>query len=1633
MKKRIAVLLVLACLIGAAMLPVHAAESTYYEVGYAKVDINPYDYSTSDPNDLVAIPMAGNGFSERRLSEPSKIDDNGDGVVDEKDGLFATCVAITDSQGSTLLIISLDIISSSPLIVNPVRQRIVANHPEIDADRIMINSSHTHSGPDFSNAWKGGYDFSEDYIAYVERVISQVTLAADQALADRTPATMYKGTIEANDADCAQEPVGDTLNEIRAANVAAGKAENVTVLTKQEHPELFGSRVYNGVRHYLVNTRPAEREITRNRNQSNNITLSDGTSMGRYAYYTYPKDANGDYIGSTTETGTYHVGGDNFNGVKNVGEHWTTSQNFVDGNGNIVTEEYYKENAGTATYNKRWTLSGYVYTWKSGGAFWKADVSIVDSVDHVSETDDTVQVLEFRFDEQYNKKPIILVNFRAHNTMNRSVSLDYRANDKLAALGDFTSYYQMSGDWVQALRSALEFRGYRAAYLQGAAGNVNGGSRIKAESAWKNWAPLATDANGDPIKGTGAGYNGDGYLVADTTHAMNAGNIFGSELSEVVIECLENNMVQINKDGGLIRSVQTKYQTERQQVSTFEYMAALDYRAHYNPASPLGLRKYTGQFYYEDADGNLLIDTSNGKSKVDENGVATTDASGNTYVDSAGDPVVGVTKYVSAGTVYITSVHHANSAASKYASNGKKSAALELNAIMIGKEYAMVTAPNELFDRYSTTADQYDMTDNLWSIVDDYTEGSYGEPFILGYSNDSKSYLPSKATYSFSSDNENYATGSYETLTSAYAAGNGEAVVQQFDIMLDFLQNEEATTPTTKEGYCSCCDKNVVFTQLTEDTSDLEIPNIRSGHYYLDSDITLDNKQTMIGAKVCLDLNGHTLTTSHGFTVTAGSALNLMGEGTVAGIEAPENGGVFSIQEGGALNLYKATVKYTGEATREGPIQNGGILHVEGTFNMYGGKVEGTTIYWTGGAAYVSATGRMNLYGGEITEASTGKDAYAGDCINNRGTVLLSGDAKVKSIYFMPNPSEGGPVVGESLIVKDNYSGSAILVFQGKTVTGEGFQVGLSDNAKIANATLKVSGYATYSIADKGGKLIMTTAPGTCTHCGTPVVWEPLNADTLYVKTLTTGHYYVETDASYLTQTNKTIPAGNSVCLDLRGKTYDCTYRAFDLETGATLNILGTGKVSGRGTKANATTGKYESGGVIRIAKGATVNLYEATLKFTENETKGAYNGGILAINGTFNMYGGTITDGKCDWAGGNVYISTTGAMNMYGGSITGGTAAQVGDCVVNKGILTLKNGATIEKVYQMPTESHALGDMLVISGVYTGSIDLGFSTVADGDDIGNLVDNADLSAATITASSKAGSTVRRVGTDLVLKGARPASVLTETGTLEEYASLQAAIDAYGDTDQAVVLQDGVKENVATDKAVILDLNGCTITGNVTGSGTVTVMDSQTDDYNVEDGFGYGMITGEAANVVPAENYVKITEDNGTSFHKIDLTIKSMGLRPAEAGLYFKSDFAGDQIVAEHVDSFGVALSVAGEPDESTLENPLHFTRYEKEAFGTGADNTSTLLTGVLKEDNGYNTNVRNSKIQVYGRAYIEIDGEYTFGVCRNRSMVEQLEGIDAKWSELKENQIPGIQAMYNTYKQVMRTWNLPNLKASLS
>ena len=223
-----------------------------------------------------------------------------------------------------------------------------------------------------------------------------------------------------------------------------------------------------------------------------------------------------------------------------------------------------------------------------------------------------------------------------------------------------------------------------------------------------------------------------------------------------------------------------------------------------------------------------------------------------------------------------------------------------------------------------------------------------------------------------------------------------------------------------------------------------------------------------------------------------------------------------------------------------------------------------------------------------------------------------------------------------------------------------------------------------------------------------------------------------------------------------------------------------------------------------------------------------------------------------------------------------------------------------------------------------------------------------------------------------------------------------------------------------------IDLNGHHLDGVTVLDGTLYCMDSSTADYTVADGV-YGKVTNASGNVKAAEGYLQIDG----SFHAVDLEIYAMTLRATSVGVYYKSRFAADEVVAQQVESFGIALSVFAEPDADNLETSCGYSAFTGFAAGAGANEvgTSTLLTGIMKDTNGNTVNSIQAAMPICGRAYIKTADGYFFGHTVQRSLQQQVEAIDAVWEDLKPRQKAPVLAMLNAFDGAMETWNIPNIQ----
>lgn len=191
-----------------------------FRVGYGKVEITPEE----------SVPLAGFGNVEQRMST---------GYIDR---LYTTCIAVTDSQGNTILLFASDLASWFSSVAVSCRE-FVANETGIPYENILFSASHTHSGPSIVTTSNASISRYNDTLA------KNMAQAALDALASQAAAKMHIASVEI-----------EGLNFVRHYELADGKKVGYESMIPAE-----GAVAHAGIGDYnmqlLKFTREGEKDI----------------------------------------------------------------------------------------------------------------------------------------------------------------------------------------------------------------------------------------------------------------------------------------------------------------------------------------------------------------------------------------------------------------------------------------------------------------------------------------------------------------------------------------------------------------------------------------------------------------------------------------------------------------------------------------------------------------------------------------------------------------------------------------------------------------------------------------------------------------------------------------------------------------------------------------------------------------------------------------------------------------------------------------------------------------------------------------------------------------------------------------------------------------------------------------------------------------------------------------------------------------------------------------------------------------------------------------------------------------------------------------------------------------------------
>ncbi len=139
---------------------------TGFCAGFGRGDITPE----------TSVPLAGYGATSYRMSN---------NVLDP---LYATCIALQDEDGERMLIYQFDLITCKQAFSEQI-VKLVTKATGVKEDHILLNATHTHSGPDVGSS-EGGI------AVWKAKAYQAIVKAAEDAIADLDSCKVYTGVAE---------------------------------------------------------------------------------------------------------------------------------------------------------------------------------------------------------------------------------------------------------------------------------------------------------------------------------------------------------------------------------------------------------------------------------------------------------------------------------------------------------------------------------------------------------------------------------------------------------------------------------------------------------------------------------------------------------------------------------------------------------------------------------------------------------------------------------------------------------------------------------------------------------------------------------------------------------------------------------------------------------------------------------------------------------------------------------------------------------------------------------------------------------------------------------------------------------------------------------------------------------------------------------------------------------------------------------------------------------------------------------------------------------------------------------------------------------------------------------------------
>lgn len=912
------------------------------------------------------------------------------------------------------------------------------------------------------------------------------------------------------------------------------------------------------------------------------------------------------------------------------------------------------------------------------------------------------------------------------------------------------------------------------------------------------------------------------------------------------------------------------------------------------------------------------------------------------------------------------------------------------------------------------------------------------------------------------------------------------------------LRVDQGTT-----GFCPHCWKSgeqATWTVWHNSSSTSTSTYAESGdiHYYLNATCTRKGLVKInTSSDIVFDTAGKTWTTTNKKVFNLYGTLSLLdsiGGGKITGTgHASANGGVIMGTSNGVFNMYSGALSRTvsdGEEAKD--VLQGGILYAPAgsTTNIYGGTIR------DGISASVSAS--------DTTRACKGGNICAMGSFTMTAGALIGGKAYANSYILQDtaNPIVIDEVnttlagTGGNLYLSGVATITGGHIVDGTATQGGGVYVASSATPTISGCVIRggIAGEtagAADSAADlsfNGGNIYITGAEddrqaltlsdiilrgGSAKEQGGGIYADYTDL-TLRDSVITDGHSGTTGGNVSLSKTAVCDiydgVIGNGVADSNGGNLYGPKGVVCNMHSGlvcggtagtsgGNLYCTGLNISSGTVTGGSATSSSGKGGNIYVLKSGNTLRIENDSDNTTpapviSNGNSGAGQGHniYLGDGNTGFLTGAIIRNGSI-----YVYNSKTDTPNytkltMNNCTVEGITADDAsGNGVYSRGALTLMGNTKITNEQNKScVYIHDYGSLTVDVG-FTGTASVAFAdahfenveepqgtplavqNTAGGVFTGKLLlegrESYDYSLPAIFA----------VNGDNKLYIASTAVVDETTGEIVWFKDAAAAAAELDDGEYLRL--HGTENTMELSKDLTVDLNGNKLT--VSGSGTVYGFDSSNDDYD-----GYGTVSATGVSVEPSyfapngNQYVTLTDGNGViSFHRMGIRISSVSLKPTVSGVYYEGVWECDDVLADKVDTFGIALSTDKMPDKN-FANDTDYTEHTKDEFVNGEAQTSVLVYDILKEEEG---NQDRGVMKIYAIPYVIIDNgivtDFTLvsndnnpgGAGADWTLKDVLQSVNYIWPKLSNAQQEAVRDMYDIDADVLDTWNLYNITADIN